>query len=143
DVRNSTDYYSSNYNLGFNYRLSGASVLAPGQAKAQRTATEEGINAALFALRTNVTRQYLALRRAIDGVALAQQELDRANENLRLAEARVSVGAAIPMEATQAQVERGRAEVALLQARNLVDTERLRLAQVLGTDLPADVSLTT
>jgi outer membrane protein len=55
----------------------------------------------------------------------------------------VQVGAAIPMEATQAEIERGRAEVALLQARNLVETERLRLGQVLGTDLPAGVELTT
>jgi outer membrane protein len=47
------------------------------------------------------------------------------------------------MEATQAEIERGRAEVSLLQAENLVDTERLRLAQVVGADLPLDVNLTT
>jgi outer membrane protein len=97
----------------------------------------------VFTLRTNVTRQYLAVKRAQDGVALATQELGRANENLRLARARVEVGAAIPMEATQAEIERGRAEVALLQAENLVDTERLRLSQIVGADLPLDVTLTT
>ena len=142
-VTNSTDYYSSNYNLGVSYRLSGATLMAPGQAKSQRRATAAGVEAAVFALRTNVTRQYLAVKRARDGVTLAEQELARASDNLRLAQARVQVGAAIPMEATQAEIERGRAEVALLQARNLVDTERFRLAQVLGTDLPADVDLTT
>lgn len=142
-VTNSTDYYSSNYSLGLNYRLSGATLLAPGQAKSQRRATAAGIEAAVFTLRTDVTRQYLAVKLAQDGVTLAEQELERANENLRLASARVQVGAAIPMEATQAEIERGRAEVALLQAENLVDTERLRLAQVLGTDLPLDVALST
>lgn len=142
-VTNSTDYYTSNYNLGLSYRLSGASLLAPGQAKSQRRATTAGVEAALFTLRSDVTRQYLALKRALDGVTLAQRELERANENLRLAQARVSVGAAIPMEATQAEVERGRAEVSLLQAQNLVETERLRLGQVLGTELPPAVEPTT
>jgi outer membrane protein len=142
-VTNSTDYYSSNYNLGLSYRLSGATLMAPGQAKSQRRATAAGVEAAVFALRTDVTRQYLAVKRAQDGVDLAEQELERANDNLRLARARVEVGAAIPMEATQAEIERGRAEVGLLQAQNSVETERLRLAQVLGTDLPLDVELTT
>ena len=142
-VTNSTDYYSSSYNLGLNYRLSGATLMAPGQAKSQRRATAAGVEAAVFSLRTNVTRQYLAVKRAQDGVVLAEQELQRATDNHRLARARVEVGAAIPMEATQAEIERGRAEVALLQAQNLVETERLRLEQVLGTDLPADFVLTT
>ena len=142
-VTNNTDYYSSNYNLGLSYRLSGATLMAPGQARSQRRATEAGVEAAVFTLRSNVVRQYLAVKRSQDGVTLAGQELARAEDNLRLARARVEVGAAIPMEATQAEIERGRAEVALLQAQNAVATERLRLEQVLGTDLPDGVDLTT
>jgi len=139
----STDYYSSSYNVGLNYRISGSSLLAPGQAKSQRAATAAGITAAEWTLRTNVTRQYLALKRAQDGVVLARQELERADENLKLARARVQVGAAIPLEEKQAEVERGRTEVALLQSENLVQTERLRLMQLLGTELPATVELST
>jgi outer membrane protein len=138
-----TDYYSSSYQLGMTYRLSGASLLAPGQAKSQRTATAAGVEAAAFNLTTNVTRQYIAVKRAQDGVALAQRELARADENLRLADARVKVGAAIPLESKQAEVERGRAEVGLLQAENLVQTERLRLMQMLGVQFDGDVELTT
>jgi outer membrane protein len=138
-----TDYYSSSYSLGLGYRLSGATLLAPGQAKQQRHATEAGIEAAAFTLRTNVTRQYLAVKRAQDGVVLARQELTRAEETLKLANARVQVGAAIPLESKQAEVERGRAEVNLLQAENLVQTERLRLMQLLGVQLPQEVTLTT
>jgi outer membrane protein len=142
-ITTTTNYYSSSYNAGLSYRLSGAALMAPGQARSQRTATAAGIEAAAFALSSNVTRQYLAVKRAQDGVILAQQELARAADNLRLAQARVDVGAAIPLEAKQAEVERGRAEVALLQAENLVRTERLRLSQQLGVRLPGDVSLTT
>lgn len=139
----STDYYSSSYGVSLNYRLSGLTLLAPGQAKSERRATAAGIEAAGFTLRNDVTRQYLAVKRAQDGVTLARQELARAEENLRLAQARVDVGAAIPMEAQQAQVERGRAEVGLIQADNLVQTEQLRLGQVMGVALPADAQLTT
>lgn len=139
----STDYYASSYNLGLNYRVSGSSLLAPGQAKSQRNATVAGVEATEWTLRTSVTRQYIAVKRAMDGVVLARQELARADENLRLAQARVSVGAAIPLEAKQAEVERGRTEVALLQAENLVQTERLRLMQIIATELPRDVQLTT
>jgi outer membrane protein len=138
-----TDYYSSSYSLGVGYRLSGASLLAPGQARSERHATEAGIEAAAFTLRTNVTRQYLGVKRAQDGVVLARQELTRAEETLKLANARVQVGAAIPLESKQAEVERGRAEVGLLQAENLVQTERLRLMQLLGVQLEQEVTLAT
>lgn len=142
-IGSTTSYYSSSYSLGLNYRLSGASLLAPSREKAARRATEANIEASRVALETNVTAQYLAVLRAQDGVTLAEQELARADENVRLAEARVAVGAAISMEVKQAQVERGRAQVTLLQTRNLVRTERLRLGQTIGVPLEQDVRLTT
>jgi outer membrane protein len=138
-----TDFYSSAFSLGLSYRLSGATLMAPRQARSQRDATVATVDAAAHTLTMNVTRQYIAVKRAQDGVTLAQRELARADENLRLAQARVQIGAAIPLEAKQAEVERGRSEVALLQAENLVRTERLRLMQTLGVRFDGDVVLTT
>ncbi len=142
-LSNTPSYYSSDYFLGLTYGLSGASLVAPRREKSNRRATEANINAADFRLQSAVALQYLAVRRAIDGVALAQAELDRADENLKLAEARVAVGSAIPLEAKQAEVDRGRTQVALIQARNLVQTEQLRLIQQLGIEVNRDVQLTT
>jgi outer membrane protein len=142
-LSNTPSYYSSDYFVGLNYSLSGSSLLAPGREKSTRRATEAGIVAADFLLQANVTRQYLAVLRARDAVALAQEELKRADETLKLAQAKVAVGAAIPLEAKQAEVERGRAEVTLLQSRNLVQTETLRLMQQLGIELSREVELTT
>jgi outer membrane protein len=142
-VATTPDYYSSSYNLGINYSLSGASLFAPTQAKADRRATDAGISATQFQLDANVTQQYLAVLRAQDAVTLTTQELQQAKDNLQLAEARVKVGLAIPMEQKQAEVERGRSEVALLQAQNLVQTERLRLMQLLGLESTSDVQLTS
>ena len=74
---------------------------------------------------------------------LARQELERADENLRLAEARVAVGASIGLDAKQAEVERGRAEVELLKAENLLRTETLRLMEGIGIDVTDEVELTS
>jgi outer membrane protein len=136
-------YYSSDYFLGLNYELNGAALVAPRREKATRVATEAGIVAADYELKANVTRQYLAVLRARDGVTLTQAEHERTAENLKLAQARVAVGAAVPLEAKQAEVEQGRAEVNVLQARNLLQTERLRLMQVLGIEVNREVELTT
>ena len=136
-------YYSSDYFIGLNYALSGASLIAPRREKANRTATDANIVAADFTLKASVTQQYLAVLRARDGVVLTQAELERTDENLKLAQARVAVGSAVPLEAKQAEVERGRAEVNVLQSRNLLQTERLRLMQMLGVELNREVELTT
>ena len=136
-------YYSSDYYLGVSYGLSGSTLFAPRREKANRAATEAGIRAAGYDLQANVTRQYLSVLRARDGVILTQSELERTEENLTLAQARVAVGAAVPLEAKQAEVERGRAEVNLLQARNLVQTEQLRLMQVLGIEFNRPLALST
>jgi outer membrane protein len=139
----STSYLSSSYTLGLNYRLSGSSIMLPGREKAGRRVAEAEIDAAGTTLEADVKHAYLAVLRARDGVTLARQELQRADENLKLAQARVTVGQAIPIEGKQAEVERGRAEVALLQAENLVETEKLRLGQLLGVPFSEDVTLTT
>lgn len=136
-------YYSSSYSLGLNYTLSGSSLLAPGRAKADRRATEAGVTASQFELDAAVTQQYLAVLRAQDAVTLARQELERAKDNRTLADARVKVGVAIPMELKQADVELGRAEVSLLQSENLVQTERLRLMQQIGAEFDLQAELTS
>jgi len=137
-------YYSSSYGINLSYRLSASTLLRPGQARAERRAVEARSELADFELIVTVTRQYLAALRAQDDVALARQELARAEENYRLARARVEVGAAIPLDAARAEVERGRAEVVLLEAENRARSERLRLLERLGIEaLGREVVLST
>lgn len=141
--RNRTGYLSSSYSVGINYNLAGETLMRPRQQKANRNATIAQIEVADFNLVTEVTRRYLAVRRAQDAVQLARQELERATENEKLVDARVAVGAAIPLDAKQAAVERGRAEVALLRAENVVHTEKLRLVESLGVEIDPTISLTS
>lgn len=137
----STDYYFSGYNLQLSYRLSGSSLFQVSNARANRKATRARIRAEAFNLESAVTAQYLTALRARDEVEVTVRQLERAAESEELAKARVEVGAAIPTDGKQAEVERGRAEVALLEAESLLRTEKLRLAEQLGVDAPAEYEL--
>ncbi len=136
-------YYFSSYSLGLQLSLDGSTFYRLGQERASRDVVRARIDVADQNLRSGVTRQYLAALRMRDAVDLARAELDRAEGNLGLAEARHAVESVTLLEVRQAEVERGRAEVELLRAESGYETERLRLLQVIGVDLDTDVELTT
>lgn len=137
-----TDYYLSDYSLNLSYTLSGRTFFQTSRSRAERRAAEAGIDAAAFTLTTDVTRQYLLALRAQEAVKVAERQVERAAEIFELADARVRVGAAVATEGKQAEVEQGRAEVALLEAVNLLATERLRLMEQIGAEFGEDVELT-
>ena len=138
-----TDYYFSGYSLNLSYSLSGNSFFQVASARATQKATAARIRAAEYDLESYVTAQYLIALRARDGVSVARRQLERAQENLELAQGRVEVGAAIPTDGKQAEVESGRAEVALLEAESLLRTEKLRLLEQLGVPAESDFELSS
>ncbi len=138
-----TDYYISDYFLRLQFALSGRSIFRAGRARAERSAAEASLDAARFTLATDVTNQYLLTLRAQDGLSVAERTLERAEENFELVSGRVRVGAVAATEGKQAEVERGRAEVALLQAQNLLAAERFRLMEQLGVELDPERELST
>jgi outer membrane protein TolC len=137
------DYYFSSYRLGLSYQLDGATLLAPGQAGAERTRTDATIRGAEVQLNQQVTLAYLEVLRQQEEIVLAQQELERARFNLRLASAQREVGTVTPLDEQQAEVQVGRAEVTLLRGRNALETARLRLLQRVGVELDYQLRLTT
>ncbi len=136
-------YYWSSYSANLSYSLSAANFFDIGRARANRRAAAAGEGAASSDLEAAVTRQYLAAMRARDQVDLTQKQLQSAQENLDLANARVEVGAAAPLEGKQASVEVGRARVALVRAQGDLSTQKLRLLQQMGVELDRDIRLTT
>lgn len=136
-------YLLSNYSLNASMQISGTTLLTPGQAKAQRDATSATIQNTLAQLNFFVTQTYLAVRREGEGLRLAEQELERAELNLRLSEGQLEIGTATRVDVTQAEVAVGRAQVGVLQAQNAVRTAKLRLAQQLGVQPDADFELVT
>lgn len=130
-------YYLSDYSIGLSLSLSRATLAGLDAARSETRAATEATRAEGAALRQAVTAGYLAVLRARDVVDLRQAELERAENTLALARARVEVGSATPIEAQQAEVARGRAEVALLRAQAGLEEARLQLLQTMGVgELP-------
>lgn len=127
-----TDYLSSDYAFTLSYNLSAATFARVGSARADARATEARVEAAEFDLQSNVTAQYLAALRARASVDAAQRSLERATENMELAVARVSAGAASPLDRQQADIDQSRAQVALLRAENSLRAETSRLLEQIG-----------
>jgi outer membrane protein len=74
-------------------------------------------------------------------VEVAARQLERAEQSFDLADARVEVGATTPTDAKQAEVERGRAQIALLEAESGLRTEKLKLLEQLGVGASGDFEL--
>lgn len=137
----STDWYSSSYNLGLSWTLDGNTLFGVPNARAARRATAAGIDAAAFDLESAVTLQYMAALRARDGVEVARRQRDRAKQNLEIVETRVESGAAAGVEGKQAEVDLGRAEVALIEAEQNLGNQKLRLMEQIGLPMEEAVAL--
>jgi outer membrane protein TolC len=137
----STDWYSSSYSLGLTWTLSGNTIFGVSNARNSRRATEARVDAAAFNLESSVAFQYMTALRAGDQLDVAQRQLDRARQNLRIVTTRVSSGAAAGTEGKQAEVDLGRAEVGLIQAQRDVRQAKLMLAEQIGVALPAGIEL--
>jgi outer membrane protein len=133
----------SDYNVSLNWQLSGATLTQTGLAKAQQRATLSQIEGAEVNLRAVVQQQYLAALQAEAQVRIVQIQVTRNDEFLRLAQARFQVGQATMLDVRQAEVAKGQADVALLQARQTVLVEKLRLFHQVGLPAPEDPNVVT
>ncbi len=140
---NQPSYYFSSYNLGLSYTLDGRVLLALPQAKADRDAQIAQGDASGAAVVFQVTQAYLEVLRQEEALAVARQELARAEGNLRLAQGQLEVGSGTPLDTRQAEVAVGRARVQLLVSENAVRTGKFRLAQQMGLDPQDGFALST
>ena len=136
-------YYSSGYSADLQYSMSGAKLMQPRVARAQQRATEQRILGFEASTVSQVRQQYLSALQALEQADQAGRELTRTQEHERLARARLEVGAGTPLDLRRAEVERGQAEVNLLQRRNTYQTELLKLGQAMGSVLQPGTRLTS
>ena len=132
---NQPSFVFSNYSLGLNYQIDGRTVMAPGQAKADRVATRAQMAGAEADLVFRVTQGYIDVLRQTEQLRVSEAQRERANLNLRAVAARLAVGSATGVDVAQAEVAVGRSEVTVLRTANGVETSQIRLLQQLGADL--------
>ncbi len=138
-----TDWYQSYYNLTVGWQLDGSTVFGVSAARANQKAVDARIAAAEFDLESQVAMQYMAVLRAQDGVEVAERQVARASQNLRIVRSRVSSGAAAGTDGKQAEVDLGRAEVGLIQAQRQYREGMALLAERLGTTLEEGTRLSS
>jgi outer membrane protein len=139
----SSDVNQSSYSVGIGYRVNRATFIAPKLQRANRDAVEADITGSSEQLRGQVTQQYLSVLQAQDRATLQDTLLVAAQSQLVLAQARVLVGSATQLDVSRAEVTVGQQQVQVLQARNQIEIEKLRLFQLMGVEQPANVVLTT
>lgn len=139
----SSDVNQSQYSIGIGYRLNRASFIAPKLQRASRDAVEADINGSAELLRSGVTQQYLAVLQAQERASLQDTLLVQAQSQLVLAKARSLVGSGTALDISRAEVAVGQQQVQVIQARNQIEIEKLRLFQQMGVEQPTNVVLTT
>lgn len=135
----SSSTLGSGYNISLNYSLSGRTLTAPAQARAQARAVDEDINYASVQLRTDITQQYLLALQNEAQVRVAREQVSRNNDFVRLAKARYDVGQATLLDVRQAEVVKGTSDVTLLRSQQAAANAKLELFRRMGVPLPAPV----
>lgn len=133
--------YSSTFSIGGSLTMNGSRLLQPTVARANLRATQQRVEGAAANLEANVAQQYLTVLRAQETVAQAEREVLRTAEHVRLAQARLDVGAGTPLDVRRAEVQKGQADISLLQAQSAYANSILLLSQVVGTPLSPGVRL--
>jgi outer membrane protein len=128
-------------NASLNYGLD--VLLQPKAAKFTERAVEAEVDAATQQLRTSVTQQYLIALQAKARAVLQDTLQESARLSVDLARARSAAGTATILDVQRAEVALGQQRVQVVQARNTLAIEKLRLFENVGLVAPLDVVLTS
>jgi outer membrane protein len=133
----------SSYGISLSLQLSGRSLMQPSVATAQHRAAEARLSGEEVSLESMIRGQYLLVLEAEAQVQLAELQVTRNEEFLRLAQARFEVGQNTMLDVRQAEVALGQSEVLLLRNEQSVIVEKLRLFQLMGLPAPDDPNQVT
>jgi outer membrane protein len=135
-----SDRTSGSLRLG--YSLSGGIIASRGLAAAELRATDQDIAGASTVLETSVRTQYLTLAEAQAQEAVSRRAVERATEQLNLAQARYAVGQGTLIDVRRTEVDKGTAEVNLLRAVQNSENQVLVLYQRMGVPAPTVPAVT-
>ncbi len=138
-----SDVISSSYGLDASLSLSQSALLAPKVQRANLNATDAEIAASAQTLRTNITKQYLAVLQQRARAELQDTLVATAQTQLELAQIKAQVGSGTQLDVQRAEVQLGQARVDAIQARNQAEVETLRLYQQMGVESQSNTQLTT
>ena len=140
-LKANSDVMQSQYSIGLNYRINAATFIAPKVQRANSAAVDADIAGAAENLSALVKQDYIT---ALQSLALSQLNdslVANARVQLELARAKAQVGTGTLLDVQRAEVALSQQQVALLQARNQHEIDKLRLFQQMGVPQPPNVEL--
>jgi outer membrane protein len=138
-----SDQLNSSYSIGVTANYSVATFLQPSVAKANEHAADADVVSSAANTRRDVVTQYLNVLQAQASAALQDTLVANAEAQVQLNQAREAVGAATSLDVRRAEVTLGNARVNRLRERNTLQTEMLRLFQIMGVQQVENTRLTT
>jgi outer membrane protein len=127
------------YSRGLNSQLT---IFDGGQRWYNYRAADAGLDASLatevtqrYVVALGVKQQYYAILAARESDAAAQRQLEQAQQNLKVAAAKMAAGAATRADSLQAAVGVGNAKLAILTAENLVLNANAALTRLVASPI--------
>jgi len=140
-LSSSSDAMQSQYSIGLNYRINAGTFIAPKVQRANSAAVDADIAGASEALAYTVKQDYITALQSLALTQLNDSLVANASAQLELAKAKAQVGTGTLLDVSRAEVALSQQQVALLQARNQHEVDKLRLFQQMGVEQPTDVTL--
>jgi outer membrane protein len=136
-----SDVLQSQYDIGVQYSINAASFIAPKVQRANSRAVDADVAGAAETLAALVKQDYLTALQSLAQTELQDSLVANATVQLQLAQARSQVGTGTLLDVRRAEVTLSQQKVALLQARNQHEIDKLRLFQQMGVSEPQDTKL--
>lgn len=136
---NARNNFNGSVQLDYDVFTSGQRTASIRAAESALKSTEKIYQTQLRQLRLDVANDYYDLQQADESIKIAQQSVDNAAENLRVAQARESAGLGTRFDVLQAQVLLADRKQQLIQAQSQQQVSRRQLAQRLS--LPESVTV--
>lgn len=136
-----SDAMQSQYSLGVQYSVNVASFITPRVQRANSAAVDADIAGASENLAAVVKQDYLTTLQSLAQSELQDSLVANSAIQLELAQARAQVGTGTLLDVRRAEVALSQQKVALLQARNQNEIDKLRLFQQMGVNEPQNVRL--
>jgi len=140
-LSSSSDVMQSQYQIGLNYRINAATFITPKVQRANSAAVNADIAGASESLTATVKQDYLTALQSLAQAELQDSLVANARNQVELAHARSQVGTGTLLDVRRAEVALSQQQVALLNARNQNEIDKLRLFQQMGVPQPQDVQL--
>lgn len=129
----------SNYQLQAVWQLNTRTFLTPGINRAQERAVDEHIAGTEVTLVSDVTSQYLNVLRAAATLEVARRQVASDSLLVALAQTRLRIGQASPIEALTAQTTQTTAEGVMIQAEVALTEAKTELVRRLGLTADANI----